>query len=303
MTYECRVELDSISPAGRRLITLVVTYPRIVHAELMTHRAFERNAASSRAIPFKTMLRQVMDDPFIPIKWGAEQKGMQTAEELSPMVVESCLENWMISRDKAVEGAAALHKCGLHKSLCNRLLEPFSWITVVITATEWENFFRLRCHPAAEVHLQKIAYMMRDAIAQSKPNKLECGKWHLPFIRNEDLLTLGGGSLDTLSFIDGVWETLRRVSVARCARVSYLTHDGVRDINKDLELYDRLANGVSDGIPHASPFGHVATPLNGLDCNAYSGPFKGWFQYRKSIKDENAETPLYYKPSTVASNA
>lgn len=298
MAYECRVELDSISPAGRRLITLVVTYPRIVHAELMTHRAFERNAASSRAIPFKTMLRQVMDDPFIPIKWGAEQKGMQTAEELSPMVVESCLENWMISRDKAVEGAAALHKCGLHKSLCNRLLEPFSWITVVITATEWENFFRLRCHPAAEVHLQKIAYMMRDAIAQSEPNKLGRGQWHTPFIRPDDLEQLQSMRLSPSE----TEENICKISTARCARVSYLTHDGIRDINRDFELFERLASGVADGIPHASPFGHIATPFHDGFVNVYSGPFKGWFQYRKSIKDENAETPLYYKPSTVASN-
>jgi len=269
LPFEVKIIADSIGPNGKRLTTLTATYPRFIHAEIMTHRDRERNAASSRAIPWEKMRQQIIDDPVIPIKWGAEQKGMQTGGEVED--VPTCKFLWEIARDRALEMADRLHIQGVHKSLVNRIVEPFAWITVVMTATEWANFFRLRIHPDAEVHFQKIAGMMRDAINASTPNRLCKGEMHLPFIDNEDY-TSTDPSID-----------LCKCSVARCARVSYLTHEGKRDIAKDLELFDRLVQG--SGFGHWSPHGHVAEACD--DPELRSGPFVGWKQYRKTFSQEN----------------
>lgn len=271
MAFECKIIADSIGPNGKRLTTLTATYPRFIHAEIMTHRDRERNAASSRAIPWKAMRQQIIDDPVIPIKWGAEQKGMQTGDEIEDTEYAEAL--WLAARDDALYRADQLHENGLHKSLVNRIVEPWAWITVVMTATEWANFFRLRCHPDAEIHFQKIAGMMRDAINESEPTHLANGQWHTPFI--------SGFEKDTeISEVE-----LLKCSVARCARVSYLTHEGKRDIKKDLELFDRLVQG--SGFGHWSPHGHVAQATD--DPNHRSGPFIGWKQYRKTFPQENVE--------------
>jgi hypothetical protein len=71
--------------------------------------------------------------------------------------------------------------------------------------------------------------------------------------------------------------------VARCARVSYITHEGKRYISKDLELYERLMSGGANG--HWSPTEHVATPL--ADPRETSGNLRGWKQYRKLFTQEN----------------
>jgi len=174
------------------------------------------------------------------------------------------------ARDNAVKSAQQLADLGVHKSLCNRLTEPFMWITVIMTATEWANFFRLRCHPDAEIHFQQIAGMIREALGASKPTEAHEGDWHLPFIQpDERSLPL---------------DVLCKASVARCARVSYLTHDGKRDLSKDLELFDRLIQG--SGFGHWSPHEHVAQASCSL---VRSGPFVGWLQYRKLFPQENVE--------------
>ena len=49
------IAADSINVKGKRITTFIVTMPRIVLAELNTHRVFSRNSASSRAIPFTKM--------------------------------------------------------------------------------------------------------------------------------------------------------------------------------------------------------------------------------------------------------
>lgn len=267
MDFKVEVIADSIAPCGRRLTTIVATYPRIIHAEVMTHRDRARNAASSRAIPFAKMVQQVLDAPFVPLVFGSEQKGMQAGGEIEGTVAARAF--WLKARDAAVFEARELNRLGVHKSLCNRLLEPFSWITVVMTATEWENFFRLRCHPDAEVHFQQIAFMIRDARKASEPRRLDTGEWHTPFVYDEDRREL------SLS-------ELLKVSVARCARVSYLTHDGRRSQVEDLHLYDRLCQG--SGFGHWSPHEHVAQALATPDR---SGPFVGWSQFRKVFSGEN----------------
>lgn len=295
MNFEVKIIEDSISPAGKRLTTITATYPRFIHSEIMTHRDRARNAASSRAIPWPKMSEMVSEHPVVPIKWGMEQSGMQTGDEIPEKFRKLAKEIWLRARSSALEYADMLANIGrtydqmalgnltetekqikIHKSIPNRIVEPWMWITVVMSATEWKNFFRLRCHPDAEVHFQKIACMIRDAMAESKPVER---KYHLPFIQEDELQ-------DVAILHDGLPENvdrLCRVSTARCARVSYLTHEGKRDQAKDLELFDRLCQG--SGFGHWSPHEHVAFADH--NPNKISGPFRGWEQYRKFFQNEN----------------
>lgn len=286
MAFEVKLIADSVAPCGKRLTTITAKYPRFIHSELLTHRDRARNSASSRAIPWPKMMAAIQDEPVIPIRWGSEQKGMQTGGEIDNP--EEATRIWLAARDSAVLTAQLLAELGVHKSLCNRITEPWMWITVVITATEWNNLFRLRCHSDAEIHFQKIAGMIQDALTASSPRELPAGYWHLPFV--EDIAADTIAAVDLLQSIDcppqfrglDYDEALRRASVARCARVSYLTHEGKRDIAKDLDLYDKLVQG--SGFGHWSPHEHVARSEDEL---VRSGPFIGWTQFRKMQPNEN----------------
>lgn len=269
MAFACRVECDSVSPEGIRLTTFVVTYPRIIHAELLTHRSFSRNSASSRAIPVEKMIRMVEEDPYIPSEWGRNQKGMQAGENLSSEQSKVAEAMWRSALARAVSSASHLTDLGVHKQLVNRLLEPFSWITVIITATDWANFFALRCHPDAHPEFQKIARMMWTAMAASTPAKLDWGWWHLPFVDREELAQVCADSTGQTR------ERHKLISAGRSARVSYLTHDGKRDPQADVDLAQRL---IAETPRHASPFEHVATPKPGRHAN-----FQGWRQFRLDI--------------------
>jgi thymidylate synthase ThyX len=272
MPYSAKVLLDSVSPTGARLTTMEVRYPRFIHSELMTHRAFSRNAASSRAIPIRKMIDAVRQDPALPISWGRNQSGMSAREELAPDVAAIAQEEWHDALAHAERLAAK--DIDLHKQLVNRLLEPFAWITVILSSSEpgFANFFTQRCHPDAQPEIQKIATMMLAAYRASRPSAIEIGGWHLPLIQDDERTFPA--------------EYLCRVSVARCARVSYLTHDGQRDPERDIELYERLLNGGANG--HWSPFEHVATPATYADLP--SGNFLGWHQLRKRFSQELATT-------------
>jgi len=274
MSFEVKVIADSITPYhSARLTTLQCTYPRIIHSELMTHRMFSRNASSSRAIPLSKMIKAVQDNPFLPVHWGRNQSGMSAREELGPEEQAEAKEIWLYMRDQAVAGALSLEEVGLHKQIANRALETWAWITVIITATDWNNFYVQRTHEDAQPEIQHLAKLMRDVYASAVPEELAMGAWHMPYLQREDYV-LTGGHL----------ESLRKISVARCARVSYLTQEGTRDHAKDLELYERLRSGGANG--HWSPFEHVATPSPTLD---YSGNFRGWHQYRKQFTVENQQ--------------
>lgn len=286
-----KILADSVSPDGVRLTTLECIYPRIIHAEIMTHRQFSRLAASSRAVPVEKMIRKVEEDPYIPTRWGKNQKGMQAEQDVSPEAAQRAAYHWLQARDYAVERAKALLACGIHKQLTNRLLEPFLWYTALITATEWSNFFNLRCNPAAHPEIRLIAELMRDAMEQSRPVELGYGGWHLPLWGSDEDLD-AGSSL----------EDIRKISVARCARISYLTHDGKRDPQADVELHDRLL-----AAGHCSPFEMVARPMNASEIDLFKQPIvewrdgaayptgrythflgnlDGWVQYRKTIPHE-----------------
>lgn len=274
MPFSARILLDSVAPNGVRLTTLEARYPRFIHSEMMTHRVFSRNAASSRAIPIKKMIAAVREDPAIPIFWGKNQSGMSAREELSDDARRLAESEWLAALENALRTAERLSDStiDLHKQLVNRILEPFAWITVIITATEWSNFFTQRCHEDAQPEIQQIAKLMLEQYRASSPQPVPHGDWHVPLIQPDER--------------DLPLETRKQISVARCARVSYLTHDGRRDPRKDVELYERLVEGGANG--HWSPFEHVATPAE--SSASFSGNLRGWEQFRKTFSMENVTT-------------
>jgi thymidylate synthase ThyX len=274
MAFSARVLLDSRAPSGARLTTFEARYPRFIHSEMMTHRMFSRNAASSRAIPIKKMIAAVRDEPAMPIHWGRNQTGMSAREEIPAEIAEMAKAEWRHALEDALRHAERLAEkdIDLHKQLVNRLLEPFAWITVIITATDWANFFTQRAHEDAQPEIRHIAELMLAAYRASVPQAVELGHWHMPLIQDDE------HSLPE--------EERVKISVARCARVSYLTHDGKRDYAKDVELYDKLLDGGANG--HWSPFEHVATPA--VDGAVRSGNFAGWEQFRKRFPQEHAAT-------------
>jgi hypothetical protein len=248
----------------------------------MTHRDRARNASSSRAVPWKVSINALQNDPVVPIYWGAEQSGMQTGGEIGE--VSQAIKIWLEARDDAVKHAQKLSDLGVHKSLCNRITEPYAWIHVVMSATEWRNFFNLRCHKDAEIHFQRLANVMKTCLKIHEPKVLEPGEWHLPYTeldepliapspeeKNYELLLQRFNELKELD-LKAPW-----ISTARCARVSYITHgDTKRNVAKDYDLALRLkAPG------HWSPFEHPAQATPGVR----SGPYNGWRQFRKFFDD------------------
>lgn len=221
-----------------------------------------RNSASSRAIPTPKLIERVQEDPAIPLEWGKNKAGMSASEALPVDRADEAHRVWLAARDDAVRHARDLLELNVHKQELNRLLEPFLWHTVIVSATEWENFFSLRCAPNAQPEIRAAALLMREAMDASVPARLDYGEWHTPLLQADE------SALDL--------EVRRRVSAARCARVSYLTHEGKREIERDLELYERLRSDR-----HLSPFEHVATPAQDA---AFHANFRGWLQMRREVE-------------------
>lgn len=290
MAYEASILADSISPQGHRITTALARYPRFVHAEHTRHRGFAFSVASSRALPPKALIEQVMTDPVLPVYWGKLAKGMGAKEELTGRQRDKAETRWLRARDAAVDSVQMLLDLGRHhdddlwddedmgvglsKELANRILEPWMWVTVVVTGTEaaWENFFWLRCHPDAQPEIRRAAELLEALYITSTPRTLRNGSWHMPFVREEDWtdadLLLHGedprSPAKRFEELNGIQELLKKVSAARCARTSYLTHDGRRALTEDVGLYGRLLEGA-DAEPeqpmHLSPLEHVATPV------------------------------------------
>jgi hypothetical protein len=221
------------------------------------------------------MIQDVIDDPAMPVAWGSNKPGMQAGEELPHWPVAQ--EAWLDARDEAVRYARELMNLAAHKQIVNRLLEPFAHISVIVTATEWDNFFALRCHPDADPTIRALAEAMRDSIAASEAEIKQMGEWHLPYITPDDVSWV----TDACEEHQGASEVdcLCEISAARCARVSYLNHDGSQpDIAKDLALADRLL-----ASKHMSPFEHQAR-LSGDEGTALWGNLRGWDQFRKMVE-------------------
>jgi len=282
MSITAQIVADSVSPQGIRLSTLALRYPRWIHAEFMTHRLFSRNASSSRAVPVKRL--SALEREY-PLWWGANIRGMQSGTRLPDEQAAMAKAVWDRMADACAAGVAELAELGLHKQWANRPLEWFTSISVLVSATSFDNFFGVRWHPDAQPEIQELARQMFLAIEASSPRALEPDQWHLPYVPPEEAETI---DLDTA----------RRCSAARCARVSYLNHDGSEpNVEKDLSTFSKLA-GDPNGPPqplHASPMEHQATP----DCltdpdipdswknPAQHGNFHGWRQFRKMLPREH----------------
>lgn len=259
---EAKILADSVNPNGDRLTTFQLTYPRFIHSELLTHRSFSRNAASSRAIPVTRMLNQVLEDSVVPVHWGANEKGMQASSEIKE--IDEAKHIWKQASLAAVHYARSLSELGVHKQVCNRLLEPFQWMQTILSGTgdSWEPFFALRATEFAQPEFALLAYRMKATLEASDTKRLEWGEWHLPL-------------LDDRAGI--LFEDRPFISASRCAAVSYLRHASSKDVERDLER----ARGLYEHR-HMSPFEHVARATQGT---RESGNFRGqWMQLRQLIE-------------------
>lgn len=271
---------DSLTRAGSRITTLSLVYPRFIHAEAKTHRALSldspqyestedvsfmnqrelsRNAMSSRAVPVAKMIEQVRTDPAMPVHWGANQPGMQAAGEIED--IELAKSIWTRAAWSAANIAEEMNALGLHKQVVNRILEPFQWMRTIVTATDWDNFYSLRCHDAAEPNMRALAECMQHAMKLSTPVVRDT---HMPYFEETEFM-----------HVKNVMEAAL-ISSARCARVSYLNHDGSNpQPHKDLALAESLRDSK-----HASPFEHVAFAA-GADTRSRN--LTGWTQFREIL--------------------
>lgn len=302
----------SISIHGQELITWEIEYPRLILAELNTHRELSRNSFSSRAVPFLKMLEQLTGEP---VRFGANQAGMQDKGEdyTAPVDLQQPLgfkhpfqstpqNAWANAKESAIKFARAFFNAGYHKQVYNRLLEAWQMQKTVLSATQVDNFFWLRDDDAADPTIRELARVMREAKEASTPVTLVSGDWHLPYIdwirgangKQEFVLDNPDGSGFQISLEEAI-----KISCARCAAVSY-RNEGY-DLAKSLEVYDRL---VGSERKHASAFEHQATPMKNpfgfnhpdiweagishmdRSCKFWSGNFKGFIQYRKLIPNE-----------------
>jgi thymidylate synthase ThyX len=267
MSYGVQVVADSIAPNESRITTMRLKYPRMIHSEFMTHRAFSRNASSTRAIPMRRLIEWVEEDPEEPVFWGKNRAGMQATQELGGDDLDDAKNEWHYAKQAAVDHAKELAHLGVHKQIVGRLLEPFAHINVVVTGTApaYMNFFAQRCHKDAMPEMQVLAVKMARAYRESCPREIETGELHLPFITEEEWFRFGRCDLI-------------KCSVARCARVSYLTHERkAPDMESDIALHDRL---LESG--HWSPFEHQAE-AQAPDLCVPSGNLMGWWQYRQLL--------------------
>jgi hypothetical protein len=288
-----KIILDSINPEGIRLITVHMRYPRMVHSELMTHRAFSRNGRSSRAVPVKTLLAEASYTPH----FLKNKPGMVATEEMNPHDLLLAQRIWNKLAEDTKKAVEELSGLGVHKQWANRPLEAFGYIDVLISSTDWANFHALRDDEGAQPEIKSVAELIKQLMDDSTPNKLLPSEWHMPYITKEDslpiydYLTAHGLPND----FDDVTDLALKISTARCARLSIRPFDGDSSIEKELLRYEKLV--VSRPV-HASPAEHIATPDDSyvLDDGRtfYKNPhlhgnYYGWSQFRKMLPDNTIE--------------
>ena len=294
---------DSISPDDVRITTFELEYPRFIHAEFMTHRLFSRNAASSRAIPVAKVIELVKEKTAMPIHWGKNQPGMSAKEECNEYIwklhhndPDSRESAWLFAMYGAIEVAEAYAEAGYHKQIVNRLLEPFTMIKVVCTATEYDNFFWLRNHPDAQPEIAELARVMWEEYNSSITIALKANEWHTPYYEDGFWIDSGNGS----DFHGNTLQDALSISSSCCAQVSYRRLDD--SLDKARDIFKRL---VESKPVHASPFEHQATPMSftydetgdkvhkwqeGITHQdryneVWSANFRSWIQHRQLIPE------------------
>ena len=317
ITAETILRSRNKSKPDQVLSTLLLRYPRCVHAELMTHRVFSRNSASSRAIPNAKLMKDIKENPFVPRYWGQNQKGMQAGEENdSGVVVDGDLypreHAWRKAMESAVSFSEGFADADYHKQIVNRLAEPFMHITVLVSSTEWSNWIGLRDHPDAEPHIRDLAIeTIKQLRRTDNIHNLSVGDWHLPFITKADWNDVDEYIAEVKNLEptnQRVIEMLIKKSCACSASTSYKTVDGFgMDFSRSEFIFDKLAGSRP---MHASPFEHVAyadafiktekkyimNPLtkemmefnvNKWNQSLLHGNFEGFCQYRKLMPNES----------------
>ena len=298
-----RIVADSINKNGNRITTFELEYHRFIHSELMTHRLFSRNAMSSRAVPISKMIEQVRNNPATPIHWGKNQAGMQAKVECEDKDWHK--QQWFNAAEFAANVAEIMshpenvqfgHTIA-HKQIVNRILEPFQMMKTVLTATEFDNFFWLRCDPDAQPEIQELANCMFDAMKRSEPEYLKEGQWHTPYVDHWEGVEEHSEDFGYMIYEDGKpkiinEEEAKAISASCCAQVSYRTLNNTYE--KAMDIYSKLASGRK---VHASPFEHVAKPMGDSPShedgvthkdnvgNYWSGNFKGWIQLRQTLNN------------------
>lgn len=279
-----KIVADSVSEAGVRITTLELVFPRYVLAEFNTHRVFSRNASSSRAIPTKKLIQNAMDAFVEPVRYGINKAGMQAAENnLSGEALEEARKIWKEMAEFNMKGCLRLAELGLHKQWASRPVEWFSTIKVVVTSTDFNNFFILRDHVEAQDEICHLAQSMKVAMNESTPKLVIPDGWHLPYVTEEDLAMLG-------------LNNCLKISAARCARTSYKTYHGVTStLQEDMDLFKKLVHDIDDGDNpfHASPTEHQARPVKFTGkSSTFTGNFFGWEQHRKFIEHYGPDSML-----------
>ena len=240
---------------GKKLYTFELRYPRIIHSEFLTHRVFSKNSMSSRATPAKVLIEDVLKNPYIPKYILGNKSGMVGEDNLTEEQKMKFLSEYNRLVGYNCQRALELNELGVHKNLINRLIEPYSFIKTIVTATEWDNFFKLRLAPDAEPNMRDLADAIKQSmgIADAKEHtKVDSTLYHLPYVSNEERKTLT--PLEAMM-----------VSAARCARVSYYNHDGSEpNIDKDIQLFHRLLRGG-----HFSPMEHPCVECS-HSCSYYN---------------------------------
>jgi len=297
---------DSVNNNNNRITTFEIEFHRFILPELLTHRLFSRNTSSSRAIPVLTQIKQVWNNPATPIYWGCNQAGMQANSELTGISKWFARTLWNTASKFAAILAYLTAKAKLHKQITNRILEPFVLVKMVLTATEFDNFFYLRCHKDAQPEIKELADKMYTQYHKSNPTPLEIGEWHLPYIRRMPNFDLGILEYWAFNYETKLsLEDAKLISASACAQVSYRALDMTLD--KAKLIYNRL---ITSAPPHASPMEHQATPMeqptqniyegkvhieDGIthidtSANAWSGNLKGWIQLRHLIPNNTCHT-------------
>lgn len=288
---EAKIIADSVHyQTGTRLTTFEVSFPRWCLSEFNTHRQLSRNSASSRAIPIKSNIDNILANTAIPVSWGLNQPGMVADNAADESTAAKAKEIWLNARDSAIEYANQLSELGIHKQIANRLIENFTYQKVIVTATEWSNFFWLRNHKDAQPEIKALAEKMWEAYTNSTPTVIEAGEWHVPYFEN------GIWTPDSTTSL----EDALKISASCCAQVSYRKQDD--SLEKAIKVFNmlNLDNEDDDVRMHSSPIEHQGTPINvsnASSVSAYishidsklnfcSGNFKDFVQYRKMFKNE-----------------
>ena len=281
--YAKVIQASCCVDTGAKIFTFELFFPRFILAEQNTHRIFSRNTGSSRAIPLLRMLKELRGTPVVPMFWGANKAGMQSAQELPFWKAKLCHLAWYMHRIYTFGTVRFLSSMGLHKQWANRLLEPHTYIRQVVTSTDWENYLNLRFHDDAQPEIVALAFMIKRELDKynskqavfnevSNKNSKLTKNWHLPYITQVERKQYAQEPL-----------FLAKLSSARCARTSYLTQEGVEPNQaKELLTFAKLAE--SKPI-HASPLEHQGYPLQKSEF--YSRNFKGFKQFRAIFEEVN----------------